>query len=209
MASRETLVGNARIPHVLDHGPRIGRDPGPECRFRRRYRAHHSIAAVFRTTATAAAAASYAPRLFADSTTPPKPENLVTTLFESLNDEQRTKICFPWDHTDKRGLLRTHVSNNWSITDTAMNVGGSFYTKDQRDLIEAIFYGLYNPEWHDRLRQQLQDDAGGYGKQVSLDARLVSPEASAINKASDAMLNVATPHLSGSATPDATPSPTN
>lgn len=121
-----------------------------------------------RTTATAAAAASYAPRLFADSATPPKPENLVTTLFESLNDEQRTKICFPWDHTDKRGLLRTHVSNNWSITDTAMNVGGSFYTKDQRDLIEAIFYGLYNPEWHDRLRQQLQDDAGGYGKQQTI-----------------------------------------
>ena len=72
-------------------------------------------------------------------------------------------------HTDDRGLLRTHVSNNWNITDVSkMTVGSSYFTKDQQDLIEAIFNGLYNPEWHARIRQQIQDDAGGYGKQQTI-----------------------------------------
>ncbi len=96
-------------------------------------------------------------------------EALVGKLYETLSAEQRAKICFAWDHTDDRGLLRTHVSNNWSITDVdKMNVGGSFYTADQRDMIEAIFYGLYNPDWHDRIRQQLKDDADGYGKRQTI-----------------------------------------
>ena len=92
-------------------------------------------------------------------------EQLVAKLYGSLTTEQKTKLCFPWDHTDDRGLLRTHVSNNWSITDVkTMNVGGDFYTADQRDMIEAIFLGLYSPDWHQSLRKQLQDDAGGYGR---------------------------------------------
>jgi hypothetical protein len=92
-------------------------------------------------------------------------EQLVQQLYNSLSADQRSKMCFAWDHQDDRGLLRTHVSNNWSITDAkTMNVGGEFYTADQRDMIEAIFLGLYNPDWHDKLRQQLQDDAGGYGR---------------------------------------------
>ncbi len=94
-----------------------------------------------------------------------KSETLVQKLYQSLSDEQKSEICFPWDYKDDRGLLRTHVSNNWSITDRkTQNVGGSFYTKDQQELIETIFYGLYNPAWHDRIRKQLKDDAGGYGK---------------------------------------------
>lgn len=97
------------------------------------------------------------------------PENLVKKLYDSLSEEQRGKVCFAWDHTDDRGLLRTHVSNNWNVTDRqTLNVGGSFFTKDQQDLIEALFYGLYNPEWHDRIRKQLKDDAGGYGRQQTL-----------------------------------------
>jgi hypothetical protein len=94
------------------------------------------------------------------------PESLVEKLYGSLTPDQKKEICFAWDHQDKdRGLLRTHVSNNWSIVDPKrLNVGGEFFTKDQRDVIEAIFYGLYEPEWHDRLKRQLKDDAGGYGK---------------------------------------------
>jgi hypothetical protein len=95
------------------------------------------------------------------------PEKLVAKLHASLSPKQREQICFDWDHQDQegRGLLRTHVSNNWSVVDRQkLNVGGDFFTADQRDLIEALFFGLYNPEWHDRIRQQLQDDAGGYGK---------------------------------------------
>jgi len=94
-----------------------------------------------------------------------QPEKLVEMLYQSLKPEQREKICFGWDHEDERGLLRTRVENNWSIVDRkTLNVGGSFFTKDQQELIEAVFFKLYNPEWHDRIRKQLRDDAGGYGK---------------------------------------------
>ncbi|MCA8999941.1 MAG: DUF3500 domain-containing protein [Planctomycetaceae bacterium] len=97
------------------------------------------------------------------------PESLVKVLHDSLDETQRAKVCFAWDYQDKRGLLRTHVSNNWSITDRdTMAVGGPFFTKDQQEIIEALFFGLYSPDWHDRIRKQLRDDAGGYGKQQTI-----------------------------------------
>ena len=92
-----------------------------------------------------------------------KSENLVKTLYESLTPAQKEEICFAWDYTDDRGLLRTHVSNNWHVTDEKFNVASSFFTSNQQDLIREIFFGLYNPEWKDRLLKQLKDDAGGYG----------------------------------------------
>lgn len=105
----------------------------------------------------------------AAQTSRPESEALVERLYHSLTETQRTKICFPWDHTDDRGLLRTRVSNNWNITDIdQLNVASPFFTSDQKDLIEAIFWGLYNPEWHDRIRKQLKDDAGGYGPRQTI-----------------------------------------
>ncbi len=118
----------------------------------------------FLKTAAATAAIAALPRSIIADEAKPAPENLVKKLFESLSPAQKSEICFDWDHKDDRGLLRTHVSNNWSITDVALNVGGKFFTSDQQGMIEALFWGLYSPEWHDRLRKQLQDDAGGYGK---------------------------------------------
>jgi hypothetical protein len=35
-------------------------------------------------------------------------------------------------------------------------------------MIEAIFDGLYNPDWRQKVRKQLQDDAGGYGKSQTI-----------------------------------------
>lgn len=97
------------------------------------------------------------------------PEPLVKKLHDSLSEKQREEICFPWDHKDDRGLLRTRVSNNWQIVDVkTLGLGTDFYTRDQKDLIEAIFYSFYNNDWHDRIRKQLQDDAGGYGKQQTI-----------------------------------------
>ena len=97
-----------------------------------------------------------------------KSETLVQKLYASMSDRQREELCFPWDYQDDRGLLRTHVSNNWHITsDKDFNVASDFFTADQRDMVEAIFFGLYNAEWHDRIRKQLKDDAGGYGKRQS------------------------------------------
>lgn len=97
------------------------------------------------------------------------PETLVKKLYDSLNEKQREEICFDWDHTDDRKLLRTRVSNNWQIVDVKeLGIGTEFYTRDQKDLIEAIFWGMYNKDWHDRIRKQLKDDAGGYGKQQTI-----------------------------------------
>ncbi len=123
----------------------------------------------FMQTLGVAAGASLLPRVLpaaeSDAGKAAPPETLVKQLYDSMSPEQQKAVCFPWDYKDGRGLLRTHVSNNWSITDRkSQNVGGSFYTKDQQELIEALFFGLYNPDWHGRVKQQLQDDAGGYGK---------------------------------------------
>lgn len=142
------------------HGPRHHSTDGGEPLSRRDF---------VRTTGAVAAAtglAAYAsPVMAAPEKAAPQPEKLVEKLYESLTPDQREKVCFDWDHTDERGLLRTHVSNNWSITDSkTLNVGGSFYTRDQQDIIEALFFGMYNSDWHDRIRKQLRDDAGGYGK---------------------------------------------
>lgn len=96
-------------------------------------------------------------------------ENLVKRLYETLTAAQREEICFDWDYQDDRGLLRTHVSNNWNITDASkLNVGGEFFTEEQREVIREIFLGLYNAEWHERILKQLQDDAGGYGKSQTI-----------------------------------------
>lgn len=122
----------------------------------------------FVQTAGAAAALAAVPTLSqAADDNPRQSESLVKKLYESLTPDQKKKIAFPWDHTDKeRGQLRTFVNNNWHITD--IRVSSSFYTKDQQDMIEAIFWGLYQPDWKDRIRKQLKDDAGEYGAHQSI-----------------------------------------
>ncbi|MBI1901414.1 MAG: DUF3500 domain-containing protein [Planctomycetia bacterium] len=116
---------------------------------------------------TAAVATSVLPALVRGADEKPKPESLVKKLYDSMNDEQRKAVCFDWDYRDpQRGLLRTRVSNNWHITKP--NIADAFYTNDQREIIRAIFEGLYNPEWVKKIEKQLQDDAGGYGKQQNI-----------------------------------------
>jgi len=121
-------------------------------------------------SAAVVSAASLAPLAKAkDTAKTPKPESLVTKLFDTLTDEQKQQIHFDWNYKNARSKdqpLRLHVSNNWHITQQRLNSG--FFTADQQDMIEALFWGLYNPEWHDRLKKQLKDDAGGYGKQQSI-----------------------------------------
>lgn len=120
------------------------------------------------TTAVAIASPTLT-RLSAEDAARPPAETQVKTLYDSLSQAQRDSICFPWDFKDDRGLLRTHVSNNWNITEPSkLNVGGAFFTSDQRDLIRSIFLGLYQPDWHERILKQLKDDAGGYGKSQTI-----------------------------------------
>jgi Protein of unknown function (DUF3500) len=116
-------------------------------------------------TAAATAAAAVTVPLWAvpSASAAPTPnsgaEKLVKTLYEKLTDEQKKAVCFAWDFKDGRGLLRTHVSNNWQITKPA--VDSDFYTKEQKEVIYEIFKGVFNPEWHKKLLKQLKDDSGG------------------------------------------------
>ena len=95
------------------------------------------------------------------------PETTVKLLHDSLTAQQRAAVCFSWDHVDeKRGLLRSRISNNWNITDAEVN--SDFYTDDQRGMIRQIFEGIVQSDWHARLDKQLQDDAGGFGESQSI-----------------------------------------
>jgi hypothetical protein len=88
-----------------------------------------------------------------------KPESLVKTLYDSLTEAQKKEVCFDWDHKTDRGLLRTHVSNNWQITNR--HIDSDFFTADQKELCKEIYKGIFNPDWHERLFKQLKDDTGG------------------------------------------------
>ena len=88
------------------------------------------------------------------------PETAVKALYDSLTDQQRKAVCFPWDYKDNRGLLRCHVSANWQITKPTVT-GGDFFTKKQQGIVYDIFKGLTNPEWHERFETQCEDDSDG------------------------------------------------
>ena len=120
-----------------------------------------------RTVGVTAAAATTAglplwatPKVTAAPTPSSAAETAVKGLYDSLTDEQRQAICFDWDYQDPtRGLLRTHVSNNWQIT--KYHIRGDFYTKKQQMIIHDIFKGMINPDWYAKVIKQLKDDTGG------------------------------------------------
>jgi hypothetical protein len=117
-----------------------------------------------RTVGVTAAAAAAAPLLVKEGHAAPTvksaAETAVKGLYDSLTEEQRKAICFPWDHTEKaRGLLRTFVSNNWFITQP--RVKSDFFTAKQQDIVHDVFKGLINPDWYTKFLKQLKDDTGG------------------------------------------------
>ncbi len=98
-------------------------------------------------------------RVVAAPTPKSAPETAVKALFDTLDDKQKKEVCFAWDFKDARGLLRTHVSNNWQITKP--HIHSDFYTKDQQGVIYDIFKGLLSPEYEKQVVKQLKDDTGG------------------------------------------------
>src|SRR5262245_12980317 len=121
----------------------------------------------FLQTATAAVGAAVTgglglfatPRAEAAPTPKSAAETAVQALYGTLTDAQKKEVCFDWDFKDSRGLLRTHVSNNWHITKPTID--SSFFTKEQKDLVFQIYKGIFNPDWHERLMKQLKDDTNG------------------------------------------------
>ena len=115
------------------------------------------------TTATAALGTATIPALAARKG---KSESLVKKLYDSLNEKQRKAVAFPWDYENHNGLLRKHISNNWLITKPLIR--SSFFTKDQQDIIRAVWEGLLNPDWVERFDLQLKHDMGGWGKRQAI-----------------------------------------
>jgi hypothetical protein len=125
------------------------------------------------TTGAAVAAAGLplfaAAKAHAAPTTHSAAETAVKVLYDSLTDLQKKEICFDWNYKHpRRGLLRTHVSNNWQIT--KQHIRGDFYNKEQQIIIHDIFKGIVNPEWYGRFLKQLRDDTGGkeWGRDQSI-----------------------------------------
>ena len=97
----------------------------------------------------------------------PTAESIVKLLYETLSPKQRETICFGWDHQDKeRGLLRSRVENNWMVTGPSLNE--KFYTPEQREMVRSILENIIQPEWHERIYRQQQDDSEGFGKHNSI-----------------------------------------
>src|SRR5206468_1931660 len=107
----------------------------------------------FLKTAAAASfgalAAAAAPKLRGDS------ETLVATLYKSLTPDQRSSMCFAFDHP-----LRSKVDANWQITKAQV---GKAFTPDQQAMIQEIFRDLHNPEFYDKVVYHMKEDAGGLG----------------------------------------------
>lgn len=101
-----------------------------------------------------AAGASLLPSPLISAPTPQsKSETLVTTLFKSLTVEQKSAICFEFDHP-----LAQKVDNNWHITKQTL---GGFFTADQQQMVKEIFIGLHNPEYVGKVMEQYDHDNKG------------------------------------------------
>ncbi len=102
--------------------------------------------------ATAGIAAVTALPAWAASSSKPKSETLVTTLYKSLSEEQRGKLCFAFDHP-----LRLKVDNNWMINKPQKEL----LNADQQAMVRDIFNGLHSPEYAERVLEQVKHDGDG------------------------------------------------
>jgi hypothetical protein len=80
-------------------------------------------------------------------------ETLVKQLYDSLNDEQKNKMCYGFDDP-----LRSKVDNNWFINESRV---GTDFNKDQQQLILDIFRGLHSEEYVDKVVGQVEHDGNG------------------------------------------------
>ncbi len=132
----------------------------PDCGGEEQFDRRDFLRAVGATAAAAAVPLVAAPPAKAAPTPKSAAETAVKGLYATLTDEQKKAICFDWNYQDaRRGLLRTHVSNNWQVT--RPHIRSDFYTKQQQTIIHDVFKGMINPEWYSKFLRQLKDDTGG------------------------------------------------
>lgn len=111
-----------------------------------------------RTVGGAAVTAAAIPLFGQSAAAAPTPssgaETAVSRLYQTLSDDQRSAICFPFEHQ-----LRKKISANWGVTD--QEIGSDFYTDEQRELIGQIVRHVTSEDGHQRLLKQMDDDIGG------------------------------------------------
>jgi hypothetical protein len=81
-------------------------------------------------------------------------ETAVGRFYNSLSDEQKKTIVFPFDHE-----LRKKINANWHVTEP--RVGEKFYSKEQRAMIHEIIKGITTPDGYERILKQTEYDDGG------------------------------------------------
>lgn len=104
-----------------------------------------------------ASAANLTPTLGWSAPTPASAgESIVRQLHESLTDQQRGVLVFPFEHE-----LRKKISANWHITKPL--VREDFFTDSQRKLVTEIVRSITSPDGFERIQKQTEDDDGGLG----------------------------------------------
>lgn len=89
------------------------------------------------------------------------PETLVTQLYKSLTEDQKTLMAFEFENP-----RRNDVDNNWHITKAVIS---EKFSKDQQALIRDIFNGIHSDEYAETVMKQVDHDnantnrTGGFG----------------------------------------------
>jgi Protein of unknown function (DUF3500) len=83
-------------------------------------------------------------------------ETNVKRFYDTLTDDQKKTICFPFDHE-----LRSKINANWGVTKPTID---TFFNKDQQKLLDDITRGVLSPEGYERMQKQMEDDSGGFGE---------------------------------------------
>ena len=82
-------------------------------------------------------------------------ETAVKRFYETLSEQQKKAICFPFDHEK-----RHNISANWKITEPT--IGDDFYSDNQRKLIDEILRGVTTEDGYERFQKQMEADWGGF-----------------------------------------------
>lgn len=85
-------------------------------------------------------------------------DTAVKDLYDSLGEAQRKVMCYDWDRKGPYGglPLRLHVTNNWAVSPMAIGT----LSKEQQELVHAVFESVLEPGWTEKLHQQAKDDTG-------------------------------------------------
>jgi len=100
-------------------------------------------------TSAAMAASPLAANLGATPSPKSKAEKFAAELFNSLDEQQRNVVAFPFNHK-----LRQKTENNWRITKTFDKV----FTADQTDLAKQAFKAMHSDEYADKVYRQFVAD---------------------------------------------------